>query len=119
MKQGPSIAANSILNVLNKPDECIQMFLLYANCVPCLTYDSAVKDFPSRQMTDCNTALNDAIRKIFSYNRWESVRFLRTQLGYKSVYEIFECSKNKFLNSLSSHHNATLSRLYTMIQVEL
>ena len=88
-------SANSILNVLNRPDECIQMCLLYANCVPCLTYACAIKEYPARQMTDCNTALNDCIRKIFSYNRWESVRLLRTQLGYKSLYETFELSKKK------------------------
>ena len=55
-------------------------------CVPCLTYANAVKEFPPGQMTDCNTALNDAVRKIYSYNQWESVRELRSELGYKSIY---------------------------------
>ena len=69
-------SANSILNVLNKPDELTLMHLLYANCVPTLTYCSSIKEFSSREMNDCNTAVNDAIRRIFSFNRWESVRHL-------------------------------------------
>ena len=34
-------AANSILNVLRKPDDCILLHLLYSNCVPTLTYACA------------------------------------------------------------------------------
>ena len=62
-------SVNSILNVIKGPNEVIKMHLLYANCVPILTYASAVKEFSAREMTSCNTALNDAIRKIFSFRR--------------------------------------------------
>ena len=64
-------SANSILNVLKKPDECVLMHLLYTNCVPILTYACAVKKYPSREMQDCTTALNNSIRRIFTYNTWE------------------------------------------------
>ena len=40
-------------------------------------------------MQDINTAINDAIRKIFSFNRWESVRALREGCDKKSIYDIF------------------------------
>ena len=86
-------SVNSILNVVKKPDEAIQMYLLYTNCVPIVTYACQVKEFSARQMSLCNTALNDAIRKVFTYQRWESVRLLRESLGYKSLYEIFAISK--------------------------
>ena len=101
-------SANSILNVINGPNEIIMMHLLYANCVPILTYGSAIKQFPSREMTSCNTALNDAIRKIFSFHRWESVRTLRESFGYKSLIELFEQSRRSFLLSLRSHPNSAL-----------
>ena len=64
-------SANAILNIVNRPDETILMHLLYTNCVPILTYACAVKEFSAREMSDCNVALNDAIQKIFSFNRWE------------------------------------------------
>ena len=94
------------------------MHLLYANCVPTLTYACAVKSFPSRELMDCNTALNDAIRKIFSFNRWDSVRHLRQSHGYKSITEIFATAKRNFLTSLPHHKNTILNRLYVINQVE-
>ena len=88
-------SSNSILNVLKKPDDVVQMHLLYTNCVPTLSFASAVKEYPSRSMNDCNTALNDAIRKIFSFSRRESVRDLRMSFGYLSLTEIFANAKRK------------------------
>ena len=111
------IAVNSILNVLNGPNEMIQMHLLYANCVPILSYASAVKEYSSREMTNCNTAVNDAIRKIFTFHRWESVRDLREGFGYKSLIELFANSKRKFIISLSSHPNLILRSLLNIIRL--
>ena len=82
-------SANSILNVVNGPEEAVKMQLLYSNCIPILTYASAVKQFSSRDMTSCNTAVNDAIRIIFTFHRWESVRTLREIFGYKPLIELF------------------------------
>ena len=104
-------AANSILNVLNKPDEVTLMYLLYTNCVPTLTYCCSIKEFSSRSMNDCNTAVNDAIRKIFSFHRWESIRHLREGFGYPSLHDIFARAKTKFNRALRGHHNAVISQL--------
>ena len=104
-------SANSILNVLNKPDELTLMHLLYRNCIPTLTYCSSVKEFSARDMNDCNTAVNNAIRKIFSFHRWESIRHLREGFGYLSLHEIFARAKRNFTKSLSTHHNSVISRL--------
>ena len=43
-------SVNSLLNVINGPNEIIQMHLLYANCVPIMTYASGIKEFPAREM---------------------------------------------------------------------
>ena len=104
-------AVNSVLNVINGPNEIVQMHLLYANCVPILTYGSGIKAYPAREMTNCNTALNNAIRKIFTYNRWESIRTLRESFTYKSLVELFAEARQKFFLSLSSRHNPTLRYL--------
>ena len=106
-------ASNSILSVLNKPSEEVSMQLLYTNCVVILSYACEVKSFSAKETRDCNTAMNDAIRKIFSFNRWESVRHLRESLGYKSIYEIFAEAKKRFANSLIIHHNHTLRIIHT------
>ena len=44
-----------------------------------------------------HVAVNNAIRKIFSFAVWQSVRTLRTSLGYQSIYEICSSAKATFL----------------------
>ena len=60
------------------------MHILYSNCVSILTYASEVKEFTKRDFMTCNTSVNNAIRKIFSYKHYESIRTLREQFGYLS-----------------------------------
>ena len=108
-------ATDSILNVLHKPSEEVSMQLLYTNCVPILTYASAVKILSAKEMTSCTVALNDAIRKIVSFNRWESVRSLRESFGYKSLYEIFATAAKKFRDALPTNRNSTLKCLANIV----
>ena len=65
-------SANTVLNVVYKPSEDIQMKLLYSICVPVLTYACGVKVPSSREMIRMNTAVNDCVHRIFTFNRWES-----------------------------------------------
>ena len=106
-------STNSLLTVLHRPSEQVLMQLLYVNCLPIISYASEIKLYSAREMRDCNTAINDAIRKIFTFNRWESVRLLRESFGYKSIYQIFDEAKSRFSKSLESHHNQTLRLIYT------
>ena len=111
-------ATNSILNVLHRPSEEVAMQLLYTNCVPILTYACAIKEFSAKDMTNCTVALNDAIRKIFSFKRWESVRSLRECFGYKSLYELFAAASKKFHDSIQTHRNDTLKSLSTIVFIQ-
>ena len=91
------------------------MQLLNTNCVPILTYASAVKVFLAKEMTMCTVALNDAIQKIVTFNRWESVRSLRENFGYKSLYDIFAIASRKFRETILSHRNSTLKSLAEIV----
>ena len=93
-------ASNTILNAVTKPSEEIILQLLYTNCIPTLTYSCAVKKYSSRQMQSCNTDINDALRLIFGYNRWESVRALRDSFGCKSMTDIFGLARKNFFERL-------------------
>ena len=64
------------------------MKLLFTVCVPIVTYSCEADIYSAKQKNAFNIALNDAIRRIFSYNRWESVRFLRLSMGYPSFTDI-------------------------------
>ena len=104
-------AANTILNAPYASSEPVLMKLLYAICVPLLTYASEVMILSVRQMHPLTVALNDCIRRIFGYNRWESVRFLRLSLGYPSLIDIFSSRKRKFLARSSLIDNVAVRRL--------
>jgi hypothetical protein len=120
-------ASNSLLNVLTKPSEQILLQLLYElyriiqklysyymNCVPIITYACAVKEFSAQEMSQCTVAVNDAIRKIFGFKRWESTRELRTAFGYKSVYELFAAAKKQFELSCFTHDNSIITFLASL-----
>ena len=104
-------AANSILYSRVKPSNDVLMKLLYTNCVPIITYASAVREFKAADMYRLHVAVNNAIRKIFSFSVWQSIRTLRTSLGYQSIYEIYSSAKAKFLANAPSSSNSIVSHL--------
>ena len=91
------------------------MRLLYSYSVPILTYDGEVKAFSHSDMGRCNTALNDAIRRIFSFHRWESIRTLRSEFGYKDLTTTFAIRRRKFMAMLSHMDNKTVTSLHHYI----
>ena len=108
-------AANSILNVLTDAHENVLMSLLYTNCIPIISYACSVKEYPSSEMTDCNTAINSVIRRIFDLRWRQSVRLLRKISGYKSIYIIFAEAKNKFLTQAETHSNPVVRYFASVI----
>ena len=105
-------SANSVLSAINKLNEQVAMRLLYSFSVPILTYAAEIKQFSYSDMNECNVALNDAIRRIFSYNRWESIRTLRQQLGYKDLYSIFAIRRRNFFQNFRQLRNRTIVTLW-------
>ena len=72
---------NSLYNAHTRPSETVLMHLLYTTCIPNLTYAANVKQSCFADMSRCNTAVNDAIWKIFGFKRWESITAFRIGLG--------------------------------------
>ena len=107
-------SANPILNVLNKPSEDVQMKLLYSVSVPCLTYACDVVEYSNRDKQSLHVAVNDAIRKIFGFNRWQSVKEIRESFKYLSITEIFAKRKSNFERSIPSIGNSLLTFLLTV-----
>ena len=108
-------AANSILHSPVKPDERVLLRLLYSNCVPIITYACSVKEYSSSDMYRCHVAINNAIRRIFSFATWQSIRHLRIQHGYKSIYELFAAAQNKFMVNASVSANKVVSLLASSV----
>ena len=68
-----------------------------------------------KEMESLHVAVNDAIRRVFSYNRLESIKVLRESLGYLSVTEIFAKRRKKFECNLPNIGNATLTFLHYLV----
>ena len=75
-----------------------------------------VKQFSSRDMSRCNLALNNAIRKIFSFNRWESIRDICSGLGYHDLYTTFAMRSKAFLSRTRMSSCVVLRHLLTIDQ---
>ena len=104
-------SSNSILRVLRKPSKRVLLYLLYSVCVPNVTYACDVVNYHYNAKSSLHVAVNDAIRLIFSYNRWDSIRNLRMSYGYDSVTEIFANRKRSFERNLSKVGNGFLIKL--------
>ena len=104
-------AANSVLYSRVKPDKIVLMRLLYTQCVPIITYASAVKEFSANEMYRCHVAVNNAIRKIFSFAIWQSIRQIRISNGFQSIYEIFASAKRKFIVKSKTSSNSVVTHL--------
>ncbi len=97
-------SSNSILNVLKKPSKPVLKRLQYRICIPNLTYACDVVNYHHKGKESLHVALNDAVRRIYSYNRWESIQTLPwvTFLWLKFLLSVnFLWSK---LGTYFSHH---------------
>ena len=55
-----------------------------------------------------NVAFNTAVRRIFGFQRWQSVRQLREVYGFDSMEPLFVKAKKRFYDGMVSHGNQTL-----------
>ena len=104
-------ASNCVINALYKPSEELLMKLFFTNCVSILTYGLEIKEFLARDMRNLHVAMNDGIRKIFGWNRWESIRDLRNSFGYDDIFIMAEKRRRKFALSLHRLNNSLLISL--------
>ena len=111
-------SVNSIFSLLSRPKENVLIQLLYSNCVPKLTYGAAVKDLTAGEKHQYNVAINNAVRRIFKFRYWQSIRQLREFYGFDSIETIFSKARNQFLISIANHENGILRFLYKL-DVEL
>ena len=107
-------SVNSILTCVHKPKENVLMQLLYSNCVPKLTYGAAIKELNSTESNQYSVALNSAIRRIFGFRHWQSIRQLREFYGYSSIELLFAKARKRFHDSLAGHHNHVLRFLSSL-----
>ena len=105
---------NSVLSSTSRPKENVLMQLLYSNCVPKLTYGAAVKDYNASEKHQLNVAVNNAIRRIFGFRLWQSIRQIREYYGFDAIEMMIAKAQRKFMGSLRYHDNRILRLLSTL-----
>ena len=105
---------NSILSSVQKPRENVLMQLLYSNCVPKLTFGAPVKEPSASEMNQMNAALNTAIRRIFGFRQWQSIRQIRGVYSFDSIEILYTKAKKRFFNAMITHDSGTLKLLATL-----
>ena len=91
------------------------MQLLHSNCVPKPSYGAAVKDLTAADKQQYNVALNNAVRRIFGFRYYQSIRQLREFYNYDSIEIIFAKARKRFFNSVANHDNGLLRFLYKLV----
>ena len=102
-------SVNSIVRAVRKLNNEVTLKLLYIFSIPILMCAAEVKQFSYSEMHACNTAVNDAIRLILGFNRWESIRFLRERFGYRDLYSLFAIRKETFTCKIPRMGNKLVS----------
>ena len=99
---------DALSTLFKRSSEHVLMKFLYAIRVPTLTYACDAFPYSNKQLNSMNIALNDSIRRVFTYNRWESVTYLRLVFGFPSLVEIFHQRTQRFLKLIPRTRNPTL-----------
>ena len=75
------VACNCILGKAKCIDDLMKLSLMKSFCLPILTYATVSMKLSLSQISDLNACWNSVYRRIFGFNRWESVRIFINGLG--------------------------------------
>jgi len=104
-------AYNTVSSQSWRMDNILQLSLLESYCLPILTYAAAAVSFKVRQLAEPNACWNSVYRKIFGFNRWESVKVFIQGLGRLDLTHICMLRKCNWLCTNRRCANPVFSNL--------
>ena len=108
-------ACNCVFSNCNSAHEIVQLNLQEAYCLPLLTYASPAIVLKVKQAAELNACWNSVFRRIFGFNKWESVRMFINGMGRLDLHHILLLRRDKFYRHLSaSDCNSLLHDLYVI-----
>jgi hypothetical protein len=85
-----------------------ELYLSEAHCLPIIIYSLESLSLQNAQLRNINSWWYSVFRKIFNYNKWESVGELMFELGHLDFMSLYFIGKAKFLVDLCVSTNSTL-----------
>jgi hypothetical protein len=107
-------ACNCILGNANTVDEIVKLSLMESYCLPILMFAIAAMRLSNDQINDLNAGRNSVDRRIFGFNKWESVRSFIWGLGrldFKHL-RLYQCLK--FCKYSLDSNNLTYAHMMNM-----
>jgi hypothetical protein len=101
-------AVNGILSKSHLASDMVKLYLCESHCLPIIMYSLEALSLPNAQLCDINSWWNSVYRKIFHYNKWESVRELIFMLERLDFITLHCLRKARFIISLLCTSNSVL-----------
>jgi len=93
------------------PPLLILHFHHWAHCLPMLLYSSTALSYTSQQLNDLNACWNSVYRRIFGFNKWDSVRTFIAGLGRMEFISIHAHLGLKFYKVGCNSNNLVFSSI--------
>ena len=93
-------ACNSIVYSCKHANELVKLQLMKSYCLPLLTYCIGAIDLPKYKVKDLSVCWNDCFRKLFKFQRWESVKEVQYYLNELPFELMYDLARWKFLSAV-------------------
>ena len=100
-------STNCILGNTNTMDDILKLSLMESYCLPILMYATAAIKLSNEQINEINASWNSVYRRIFRYNKWESVHSCIVALGRLDFKSLRLHTRLKFCRAGLISSNAT------------
>ena len=104
-------SVNSIFSKCKYTSDLVKLELVERHCLPILLFAIESLVIKGDQMNSVNSWWNSVYRKIFGYNKWESVKEVICLTGRLDVKHIVNLRRLLFIKRLIMSHNSAMSGL--------
>ena len=104
-------ASNCIFNNSNSLDDLLQLHLQQSYCLPLLSYGMSGVRLNASQLRTLNACWNNVFRKIFHYNKWDSVKLVIEGLGLLNFTHLYYLSVVKLIKTMLCSNNLALRNI--------
>jgi Reverse transcriptase (RNA-dependent DNA polymerase) len=104
-------SCNAILSNSTGQSELTRLFLLETYCLPILTYCTMAVDVPKKVVYAFNVCWNMMYRRVFNFNKWESVSLFIAGLGRLNFSHTYHLLRLNMLKKFVRGSTYAVSRL--------
>jgi len=108
-------ACNSIFAHGTAVDELALLALQESCSLPVLIYAAPALSLSSRQIDEMNVCWNNVIRRLFKYNKWESVKAVLLGLGRLNIRHLIMTRKINFYRRCFMSDNNVLRTVFMSV----